>query len=74
MRLRLTSLIVMFMTVSLIVPAFAYLDPGTGSMILQATIAAIAGGITFVSVYYYRLKSFFLRKFSKLGNEEKSKK
>lgn len=62
------------MTVSLSSPAFAYLDPGTGSMILQGLIAAIAAGITFISLYYYRFKAFFFKKFPKLNDEDKLKK
>ncbi|MFK7730014.1 MAG: hypothetical protein AB8B48_00180 [Pseudomonadales bacterium] len=39
--------------------AFAYLDPGTGSMILQGLIAAIAvAGVT-IRTYWYRIMQFF---------------
>jgi hypothetical protein len=39
--------------------AFAYLDPGTGSMILQGLIAGIAiAGFT-IKTYWYRLRSLF---------------
>ena len=31
---------------------YAYLDPGTGSIILQAIIAFIAGAIAFISIYW----------------------
>jgi hypothetical protein len=37
-------------------PAQAYLDPGTGSMILQATIGAIAGGLVLVKIYWGKIK------------------
>jgi hypothetical protein len=38
--------------------AFAYLDPGTGSMIIQGLIAAIAmAGVT-MRLYWNRLKQF----------------
>jgi len=40
-------------------PAYAYLDPGTGSMILQAIVGAIAVGAASASMYWHRLKSFF---------------
>lgn len=40
-------------------PAWAYLDPGTGSIILQGIIAGIAvAGLT-IKTYWYRLKSLF---------------
>jgi len=38
--------------------AFAYLDPGTGSIILQAIIAAVASSLFVVKMYWYRLESF----------------
>lgn len=42
-------------------PACAYLDPGTGSMIVQAVIAAIAAVSVSVGIFWKRLKSFFGR-------------
>ena len=41
--------------------AFAYLDPGTGSLILQGLIAAIAGSLLTVKLYWYKLKGFWQR-------------
>lgn len=38
--------------------AQAYLDPGTGSMILQAVIGAVAGALIVVKLYWYKLVSF----------------
>jgi hypothetical protein len=44
---------------SLSTPAWAYLDPGTGSMILQGLIAGIAvAGLT-IKTYWYKLRSLF---------------
>jgi len=40
-------------------PAYAYLDPGVGSMILQAIIGGIAVGMTIVSIYWQKVKKFF---------------
>ena len=36
-------------------PAFAYLDPGTGTMILQALAAGVAGAIVLGRMYWHRL-------------------
>ena len=47
-------------------PAWAYLDPGTGSIVLQGIIAAIATVSVSISLYWRRIKSaysFFIRKF-----------
>ena len=40
-------------------PAYAYLDPAVGSVILQAIIGGIAVVMTMVSVYWQKLKRFF---------------
>ncbi|MBY3515010.1 hypothetical protein HFN76_22685 [Rhizobium laguerreae] len=39
--------------------AHAYLDPGTGSMILQVVLGGIAMGFATLSVYFQRVKAFF---------------
>lgn len=42
-------------------PAHAYLDPATGSIILQAAIGAVAGATLFFRTSLYRIKSLFSR-------------
>lgn len=54
--------------ISLSAPAHAYLDPATGSIILQAVIGAVAGATLFFRTSLYRLKSLFSR--NKPGNGE----
>lgn len=46
---------------SLALPAYAYLDPGTGSVLLQGLLAGIAGGMAILKLYWRRFKAFFLR-------------
>ncbi len=41
---------------------FAYLDPGSGSLILQIVIGALAAFFFAVKAYWLKIKSFFLRK------------
>ena len=41
-------------------PAYAYLDPGLGSILLQGLIAAVAGALATVGIYWSKLKSFYL--------------
>jgi hypothetical protein len=43
-------------------PAFAYLDPGAGSMALQAMLAAAAGSVFALKQYWRRVASLFRRK------------
>lgn len=42
-------------------PALAYLDPGTGSILLQGLIAAVAAAVTYAGLYWRKIKAFFLR-------------
>jgi O-antigen/teichoic acid export membrane protein len=42
-------------------PLHAYLDPGTGSMVLQGIIAALAAGAFIVKLLYGRLKNKFTK-------------
>ena len=43
-------------------PVDAYLDPGTGSMILQAIIGAVAGGLVLLKIYWGKIKLLFSTK------------
>ena len=40
-------------------PAHAYLDPGTGSMILQIVIGAVAGALLAIKAYWYKISTYF---------------
>lgn len=50
--------------------AYAYLDPGTGSIILQAILGAIAAGLTFFTNFWLKVKNFFKRIFKKTDNKK----
>jgi len=52
--------------------AHAYLDPGTGSIILQGLIAAIAAGLVVIKTYWYKIKKFFGKKDAKTLEDEES--
>lgn len=39
-------------------PSYAYLDPGTGSIILQSILAGIAVAMGMLRLYWHRLKAF----------------
>lgn len=43
-------------------PAEAYLDPGTGSIVLQAAIAAVAAAGVALKLYWTRIRALFGRK------------
>ena len=40
-------------------PAYAYIDPGMGSMILQGLLASFAAGYLFIKLGWARIKTFF---------------
>jgi len=42
--------------------SYAYIDPGSGSLILQGLLAAIASATTLIGIYYAKIKQFFSRK------------
>jgi hypothetical protein len=46
-------------------PAYAYLDPGTGSIILQSIIGTVAAALTFGAVYWAKLKDAVRRMLGK---------
>ena len=43
-------------------PALAYLDPTTGSMLISAIVGIIASLVLAIKTYWYRIKAFFKRK------------
>ena len=45
-------------------PAAAYLDPGTGSMMLQMLLGGIAGAVVVGKLYWHRLKEVVTSRFS----------
>jgi uncharacterized membrane protein len=52
------------------VPAYAYLDPGTGSMLIQGIIGAVAAvGVT-LKLYWHKIKLMFTGR--KSNDEKKS--
>ncbi len=40
-------------------PAWAYLDPGSGSMLLQLLLGGLAGLGVIVKLYWHRVQDFF---------------
>lgn len=57
--------VVLFVIGLLPVQAHAYLDPGTGSFILQMLVAGLLGALLYIKLAWANVKSFFHRLFSK---------
>ncbi len=45
--------------------AFAYIDPGTGSYIIQIIIAALVGGLFAIKMFWIKIKTFITSMFKK---------
>ena len=56
---RLLPVFVVFISTSSEV--YAYLDPGTGSILLQGLIAAVATGLATGKFWWHRVKSIFVK-------------
>ena len=52
--------------------AHAYLDPVTGSMLIQGLIGAIAGAAVAIKLYWGRLKSWYARVTGEKGAAEQA--
>lgn len=38
--------------------AYAYIDPGTGAMLIQGLIGTVVGGLFVIRLYWRKIKSF----------------
>ena len=52
-------ILVIILLFSFSTSAYAYLDPGTGSIILQAILGVIAAGLLTIKIWWQKLKLFF---------------
>lgn len=70
----LVKILVVLFLVSLIFPprAYAYLDPGTGSYILQLVLAALLGAAFAIKVFWKRIKAFVIDLLPGASEEEES--
>ena len=73
MRNLLSGLGLAVVLVAVASPAYAYLDPGTGSIILQGLIAGLAACGTIVSLNYHRFKSKIKALFGKAEDDHSAK-
>ena len=50
--------------------AYCYLDPGTGSYVLQMLIAGLAGALLAIKIFWLNIRAFFSNLFKK-GRKKK---
>jgi hypothetical protein len=49
-----------------------YIDPGTGSIIIQVLIGAVVGGLAIIGVYRVRVRNFLRNLFKRRKSDEES--
>ena len=54
-------------------PAWAYIDPGTGGMLLQLLLGGVAGALVVVKIYWARVREVFMRTIHGDKNERPKK-
>ena len=69
-----TNLIILILLIAVIspLPAYAYLDPGTGSMVIQVLIASLAAVGVAVKSFWTQIKIFFSRLLNKKEKENEN--
>ncbi len=55
-------------------PAYSYLEPGTGSILVQLIMGGMAGVLMVIKLYWNRVKSFFIKTNSNLERDNTSRK
>lgn len=50
--------------------AHAYLDPGTGSYVLQILVGALLGGLFAIGIFWRRVLAFVRRIFTRSGDKD----
>jgi hypothetical protein len=72
MNLPTVCAIVLFLLLVYSRPAHAYLDPGSGSVVLQILLGGVAGVILVVKLFWHRLLAIFgIRKEDKEESKKK---
>ena len=64
-KIIIVMIVFFFVHVILIQEADAYLDPGTGSYILQVIIAISVAGLYIIKLFWNKIKAFFKNLFTR---------
>lgn len=60
-----TLAIILFFITGSFVPAYAYLDPGTGGILVQGLLAGVASALAILKIYWRKIKAFITSFFKK---------
>lgn len=58
-KLTTTLYVMLLMMLFITKPAYAYLDPGTGSFVIQVLVAFVVGIGAFVKIYWKKIAAAF---------------
>jgi hypothetical protein len=75
-RTRFVCSVVLMLLIGFLLPgtSYAYLDPGTGSYVLQLLLATIVGILFAIRLFWGRIKSFLKRLAGKQVSEDSDEK
>jgi len=59
-----------FLIFQLLTASLGYLDPGSGSFILQLVISSFLGAVFIVKAYWQKIKGFFRNRTTKKGDDQ----
>jgi len=68
-------LLLLMLTCVFIFPAQAqalYIDPGTGSIVIQVLLGALIGGLVALKMYFARVKAWFAKLFNRSSRDDES--
>ena len=66
-------ILILFFNLFFLSKAQAYIDPGSGSIILHALLGALAAAGVSISIYWNKLKDFFKKNKNKDRNKKDKK-
>ncbi len=67
---RFTAVLAVFFSLIIVQNAYAYLDPGTGSYMIQILLGAFAAGFYVLKQYWQKIMTFFRGR--KTENDDKN--
>ena len=70
MKSLLSLMILAVFSLFFVTRAYAYIDPGTGSMLIQALIGAVAAVSVSIGMFWRHIRSFLDRLFGRNKNEQ----
>ena len=72
MKMKIKLFLAFTLTALMAQPAFAYIDPGSGSAIMSVIIGFFVAIGVLIKTFWYKIKSFFVfKKVKKTNNEIK---